>query len=77
MEKVFVDVMTEEEIVFSSLGDMEKALSELANGKSIIAIYPVQTGRKRARVISVSTWNMITDGKIAVSANVQNGEDVR
>jgi hypothetical protein len=56
---------------------MENAMNELANGKSIIAIYPVEGDkRKRARVISVSSWNLITDGKLSVSANVQNGEDV-
>ena len=75
MERVYVDVLTEEEIVFSSLADMERALNELANGKSIIAIYPVQAGKKRAKVISVSIWNMVTDGKISVSANVLDGEE--
>ncbi len=75
MERVYVDVLSEQEIVFSSLGDMEKAMNELANGKSIIAIFPVESGKKRAKVISVSFWNMITDGKLSVSANVQNGEE--
>lgn len=75
MERVYVDIMTEEEIVFSSLHDMEKTMNELANGKSIIAIYPVGDGKKRAKVISVSFWNLITDGKLSVSANVQNGEE--
>ncbi len=75
MERVYVDVMSDEEVVFSSLHDMEKAMNELANGKSIIAIYPVGGGKKRARVISVSYWNLITDGKLSVSANVQEGEE--
>jgi hypothetical protein len=75
MERVYVDVMNDDEIVFSSLSDMEKAMNELANGKSIIAIYPISPGKKRARVISVSSWNMITDGKLSVSANVQEGEE--
>jgi len=75
MERVYVDVMNEDEVVFSSLSDMEKAMNELANGKSIIAIYPVDANRRRARVISVSSWNLITDGKLSVSANVQEGEE--
>ena len=75
MERVNVDVMSEEEIVFSTLSDMERAMNELANGKSIIAIYPIDGGKKRARVISVSNWNLITDGKLSVSANVQEGEE--
>ena len=75
MERVYVDTMTENEIIFSSLRDMEKALGELANGKGIIAIYPADGGRKRAKVISVSIWNLVTDGKISVSANVQDGEE--
>ena len=75
MERVYVDVMNDDEIVFSTLSDMEKAMNELANGKSIIAIYPVDGGKRRARVISVSNWNLITDGKLSVSANVQEGEE--
>ena len=75
MERVNVDVMSEEEIVFSTLSDMERAMNELANGKSIIAIYPIDGGKRRARVISVSNWNLITDGKLSVSANVQEGEE--
>jgi hypothetical protein len=75
LERVYVDVLSDEELVFSSLGDMEKAMNELANGKSIIAIFPVEGAKKRARVVSVSTWNRITDGKLSVSANVQDGEE--
>ena len=75
MERVNVDVMSEEEIVFSTLSDMERAMNELANGKSIIAIYPIDGSKRRARVISVSNWNLITDGKLSVSANVQEGEE--
>ncbi len=74
MEKVLVDLLSDKEIVFASLSDMEKAMNELANGKSIIAIYPTQGRTRRARVISVSYWNLISDGKISVSANVQDGE---
>jgi len=73
MEKVYVDTWDEKEIIFSSLKDMETALNELANGKGIIGIYP-EAGKRKARVISVSVWNAITDGKIAVSANVKDGE---